>query len=188
MIEIIPNWHPILVHFTVALLSVAVALYLVVPILPAISARQELAIVARWSLWIGTVLALATAATGWLASNSVAHDDISHAAMTEHRNWALATMGLFVILALWSWARWRQQRPSGGMVSIIFLMVLTVGGVMLTSTAWHGAELVYRYGLGVMSLPKVAATEPGHGPAQQGPATPEPVRAPPPHDHSTHSH
>ena len=44
MIEIIPNWHPVFVHFTVALLSVAVALYLLVRILPGASVRQELAI------------------------------------------------------------------------------------------------------------------------------------------------
>ena len=42
MIEILPNWHPIFVHFTVALLTVAVALYLLVRILPASGVRQEL--------------------------------------------------------------------------------------------------------------------------------------------------
>jgi hypothetical protein len=30
MFEIIPNWHPIFVHFTVALLSLAVGLFVVV--------------------------------------------------------------------------------------------------------------------------------------------------------------
>ena len=68
-------------HYTVALLSVAVAPYLLVRILPAASVRQG------------------------LAYNSVVHDDIAHAAMTEHRNWALVTASLFVILALWPWGR-----------------------------------------------------------------------------------
>jgi uncharacterized membrane protein len=29
MIEIIPNWHPILVHFTIALLAIATLLFVV---------------------------------------------------------------------------------------------------------------------------------------------------------------
>ncbi len=91
MIEIIPNWHPIFVHFTVALLSVAVLLQLVASRLPATTVRDELTVVARWSLWLGTLLAIATATTGWIAYNSVAHDEVSHAAMTDHRNWALVT-------------------------------------------------------------------------------------------------
>ena len=188
MIEIIPNWHPVFVHFTVALLSVAVALYLLVRILPGTSVRQELAIVARWSLWIGAVLALATAAAGWLAYNSVAHDDISHAAMTEHRNWALVTATIFVILALWSWGQWWQQHPSGGVTGVVFLLALTVGGVLLAGTAWRGAELVYRYGLGVMSLPKIAAEEASYGHAQENVDTPAPAKPAQPqaHDHSTH--
>ena len=187
MIEILPNWHPIFVHFTVALLTVAVALYLLVRILPASGVRQELAIVARWSLWIGAALAVATATAGWLAYNSVAHDDISHAAMTEHRNWALATAALFIMLALWSGARWWKQHPSEGGTGIFFLMILAVGGVLLASTAWHGAELVYRYGLGVMALPKVEVEETAHGHAQQNPDTSLPVPSPV-HDHSTHKH
>ena len=89
MIEIIPNWHPLLVHFTVALLSLAVLVHLAVLLpLPA-GVRAEGKVVARWLLWLGALFAIATAATGWLAYNSVEHDDISHAAMTVHRNWAL---------------------------------------------------------------------------------------------------
>ena len=47
MIEIIPNWHPIFVHFTVALLFVAVALYPLSYLLPATTVRDEFTIVAR---------------------------------------------------------------------------------------------------------------------------------------------
>src|SRR3989304_5394024 len=98
MIEIIPNWHPILVHFTVGLL----------------------------------------AGPGWPAYNSFDHDDVSHAAMTTHRNWALPTVGLFVVLALWS--VWRHVARPGSLAPLInaaFLATLVAGGVLLGSTAWH---------------------------------------------------
>ena len=105
MIEIIPNWHPMLVHFTVGLLSLSVFLHVLARLPLSSSLRGEWRIVAEWLLWLGGVFALATAVTGWLAYNSVEHDDVSHAAMTTHRNWALPTAGC-------SWC-WRYGRRGG---------------------------------------------------------------------------
>lgn len=150
MIEIIPNWHPVFVHFTVALLSVAVLLSLLVRFMPAGKLREQWQWVAQWNLWLGAGITLLTVAAGVLAYNSVAHDTPSHEAMTEHRNWALVTAALFIALATWSWLRVRSRKSP----STALLLGLLVGGVLLASTAWRGGEVVYRYGLGVMSLPK----------------------------------
>jgi uncharacterized membrane protein len=163
MIEIIPNWHPVFVHFTVGLLGLAVVFHLAARLLPAGGLRRDWSVLARWLLWIGAAFALATAYTGWLAYHSVAHDGPSHAAMKVHRNWALATAGLFVTAALWSCWRGRTRERAAWP----FVVVLLVGGGLLASTAWHGAELVYRHGLGVMSLPQVE--DGGH--AHQHPGT-----------------
>jgi uncharacterized membrane protein len=181
MIEIIPNWHPMLVHFTVALLALAVVLswFTWLP-LPG-RLRSEWGLVARWLLWFGSAFAIATAVTGWLAYNSVDHDDLSHIAMTDHRNWALVTLGLFLLLAGWSsWERFRDREPGAGKVGIVFLALLTIGGGLLASTAWRGAELVFRHGLGVMSLPNTGVKAVNRD--QSGNSTPLA------HDHSTHTH
>lgn len=184
MIELIPNWHPILVHFTVALLSLAVVLHLLTLLpLPA-ALRTDWKVVARWLLWLGALFAMATALTGWWAYNSVEHDDVSHAAMTEHRNWALLTLGLFVFVALWSIWSYLKGLGSSGMVSVLFSLALVAGAILLSSTAWHGAELVYRYGLGVMSLPN-SAKPTAHVDEDTHSTTPA---VKPSHDHSTHQH
>ena len=39
---------------------------------------------------------------------------------------------------------------------------MAVAGSVLVSTAWHGGEVVYRYGIGVMSLPNVEEGADGH--------------------------
>ncbi|MDX1252454.1 MAG: DUF2231 domain-containing protein [Gammaproteobacteria bacterium] len=150
MIEIIPNWHPIFVHFTVALLTVAIAFFALVRFTKNQRLREQWLTVAYWNLWLGGGFSVITGIAGWFAFNSVNHDTPSHEAMIEHRDLALITIAVVVPLALWSWWKYR----AGGKVNGVFLVLLLASGGLLASTAWHGAELVYRYGLGVKSLPK----------------------------------
>jgi len=149
MFTIIPNWHPVFVHFTVALLSLSVALYVVIPFVKS-PLKEQWITVSRWTLWFGAGFAIITGLTGLDAYNTVAHDTPSHVAMTDHRNWAIATISLFLILAAWSIVWVRKNKPLGA----AFMALMLIAGGVLTSTAWHGGEVVYRYGLGVMSLPK----------------------------------
>ncbi len=150
MIEILPNWHPIFVHFTIALLAISVLLFVL-----AIAARsqtwsQDVMMTAHWNLWLGAAFTVITIGAGLYAYNTVAHDDPSHAAMTDHRNWAFATAALFWSLALFSgWKKKLRREPS-----MIFVAALVLSSGILLTTAWKGGELVYRYGLGVMSMPQ----------------------------------
>jgi len=146
MIEIIPNWHPLFVHFTVALLTISLGLF----VLSRLVDCDKAVVVAKWNLWIGSAITLITVALGFYAYNTVAHDTPSHEAMTEHRNLALITVSLLLPVLIWSVITHRNGRTLG----LAFVGLFLVQGAVLASTAWHGGELVYRHGLGVMSLPK----------------------------------
>lgn len=150
MTEIIPNWHPVFVHFTVALLIIATIAHLLSHFLPDGELVRQLTIVARWNLWFGVGFTLLTVAAGWYAYATVSHDAPSHIAMTEHRNWAMATFVLFLGVAGWEYYLSRRGKGKGW----LFTGLLAIAAGLLLSTAWHGGELVYRYGLGVMSMPK----------------------------------
>jgi uncharacterized membrane protein len=166
MIEIIPNWHPIFVHFTVALFSIAILFYLLAIVIPVgKSLKTNWHRFARWCLWIGMSITFITVAAGYQAYNTVAHDTPSHLAMTEHSYWAYATASLFVILTIWSiWLHINNRLPA-----MLFLVLALIGGGLLSATAWKGGEAVYRYGLGVMSLPTVAKdSDGGHGSHSHG--------------------
>ncbi len=159
MPEIIPNYHPLLVHFTIALLSISVVFYIAREGLPARHRwREQWLHMANWSLWSGSVLTLATVIAGWDAYNTVAHDTPSHEAMTLHRNWALPTAVLFLLLGV---VRIYQVRNST-LPGKTFLSAAFIAAIMLMMTGWLGAEAVYRYGLGVMALPKVESGADGH--------------------------
>ncbi len=197
MIEIIPNWHPILVHFTVGLLATSTVFYLVGYALK----KENLLIVARWNLWLGVLITIGTVLLGFYAYNTVAHDGISHLAMMDHRNWAVMTATLYLLLAGWAFLTQRGAKT----VSLIFLLIILLASPLLATTAYKGAEVVYRHGVGVMRIPEIHG-DGGHGAhshdhvQQDGGAVSHPIQDVPKsnikkktghshddHDHSTHS-
>jgi uncharacterized membrane protein len=107
-------------------------------------------LVAQWNLWLGIILTGLTVLLGWLAFNSVSHDDAAHELMLAHRNWALATAVIFAVLALWSFLDRQKKRY----LSWIFAALMIAASCLLLSTALRGGELVYGHGLAVSALPK----------------------------------
>lgn len=193
-IEIIPNWHPILVHFTVALLSVSVALFLIESFVRKRPWHIQLVTVARWNLWLGALAAVATVIAGFDAFNSIPHSsENQHLAMLDHRKWALSTAGLFIVLAAWSLsASLRGKADFSKAKNFVFVSLMTIAGLMLATTGYKGAELVYRHGLGVipMQVGMMAGHNHNHSHGGEGHgATPEPVQLPVTETHDEgHSH
>ena len=114
------------------------------------SIKEQLKTLAYWNLWLGTGFSIITAIAGWFAYNSVVHDTPSHEAMTDHRNWAIVTLLVFIGISLWSVKQYKSIKETG----LVFTFVMVMALVLLMSTGWRGSEAVYRYGLGVMSLPQ----------------------------------
>ena len=150
-----PNLHPVLVHFTVGLLATA-ALLLSISTFSSSQKpwRASMQSAGDWMLGLGLAAAIATLVAGFIAFYTVAHDALSHAAMTVHRNWAIATLSLFLLVGFWRFKR-REATPS-----TLFALTLLFATGLLTTTAWWGGRLVYEHGIGVKSLP--AASGEGH--------------------------
>jgi len=149
MIEILPNWHPLFVHFTVALFSMSVVFFVVQLPFAKTEIGDNFMVIARYSLWLGVLFSIATIIAGWDAYNTVNHDTPSHSAMTDHRNWGLVTFAVFVFSAIW----WKIVKNTSEKASLAFLLCLFVGAGLLVNTGHKGSQLVYKFGLGVKSLP-----------------------------------
>tara|TARA_R110002050_G_scaffold57423_5_gene129359 strand:- start:281128 stop:281775 length:648 start_codon:yes stop_codon:yes gene_type:complete len=154
MITILPNWHPIFVHFSIGLLGTSVLFYFAAALLRNDHKwKQQWQHMANWSLWSGCLVTLFTISAGWYAYNTVAHDGASHAAMTLHRNWALVTASLFLILGLVAINIVKRNKAP----RTLFLSFSAIALALLMITGFLGGEAVYRHGLGVLSLPSVEA-------------------------------
>jgi uncharacterized membrane protein len=157
--ELIPNAHPIAVHFPIALTLIALLFSLGARVGSRHNLATQLATVGHWALWISGVTAIIAASLGWLAFNSVDHDDAGHAAMLIHRNWAIPTAIGLLFLAMWDVFKSRAHQ----VMSWFTLIVLSLLSGSVAITGWLGGEVVYRHGIGVLSLPEIAVGSGSHG-------------------------
>ena len=148
-IEIIPNLHPLFVHFTVALLSTSAALFIFSRLF-ATKYQDELNITAKWCLWLCGLATIATVSAGFYAYYTVGHDGPSHIVMKTHRNLALIScLLIFTSIGI----------SLSSCKKFTFYVFIVFSALMVSITAWYGGELVYRHGIGVISLPN---TSEGH--------------------------
>ena len=187
MPEILPNLHPLMVHFPIALIAVSAVFHIAAIATRGKSCATHCAILAHTTLWLGALAALPTVLFGWLAFNSVNHDEAGHVAMLAHRTWALATLAVLVVLA--GWDAWRSKVDA---VPAWWFAGAVIGAWgMVATTAWHGGELVYRHGLGVLSLPAAESGqmhEHAHGAVMDAEEHPPAEAMHPDDDAHDHSH
>jgi uncharacterized membrane protein len=181
MPEIIPNWHPAVVHFPIALAITATVLLLAGRLFPAATLFPSCG---RLLLQLSALSAVVAAGLGWYAFQSVDHDAAGHLVMLSHRGWALASTGGLLLLALWDGLR---QRAGKGPHTVLLAGMFVLSG-SLGFTGWLGGEMVYRHGIGVSSAAFVspaAAVEAGPQvqPERPLPAASSPAAIPGEHVH-----
>lgn len=183
-LKIIPNLHPAIVHFPIALTLLALFFGLSARTLRAHSAVPFLAAAGHFTLWLAAFGAIVAVVLGWLAFNSgMNHDDAGHAAMLLHRKWAIPTALGLVLLA--GWDAWKCRINQ--VMSIPVLIYLLVLSGAIATTAWLGGEIVYRHGIGVMSIPPAEGA--GHNHQHGGTNMAEHAHeAATPDEHAGHQH
>jgi uncharacterized membrane protein len=156
MLASLPNVHPFLVHFPVALFTTG----LVFDLLLFARFREPWLDKAALSVFgIAAVLSIATAWTGKLAADSLAPalDEAAVAAVGSHGDWAFVTVLLFFAVAIVRFdALWRDRTvplPQLNRSRVLALPLSLAAQACLLATAGRGGELVYRHGVGVVTGP-----------------------------------
>ena len=144
-----PNIHPLLVHFPIAILFVAVLLDGAGLILRARPFWRQAAVL---MYVLGGVAVLVTYLAGKQAADLVFLSTEGNAALTEHADWALWTLWFFGIFAI---ARPLIDLTAFGKKTAVWVAMVIIpaaGLVLLFQTAEHGAKLVFKYGAGVQTV------------------------------------
>lgn len=169
----LPNLHPALVHFPIALLPAAV-LFDFVLLLRARAAWADRA--AAWLYSLAAIGAIAAMRAGQAAEHSVgplqpAARDLMH----EHEHLAERAVWLISALAILRlFATWRDRRTDvvpRGLLRVLLLAAGLAGIALLAGAGDRGGRLVYRHGVAV-TIPAAVAAPAADGPPKAGAAPP----------------
>jgi uncharacterized membrane protein len=156
----VPNFHPILVHFTIALFFTSVVL----DVIGYLAKKESLKIVGWWNLLLAGIFAVPTVITGLVAEASLPHTDEAHRLMEIHKILGLIVLGALILLVIW---RGFNRGALPARLSGLFLLVGIVGLSVMVAGAYYGGEMVYVHGMGVAPMMEQMASG---------------------HDHSEHEH
>lgn len=147
---IIPNIHPLLVHFTIALVSISFLMYVLEYTIRRLYPNNiigiEFAIVARWCLWLSMIFIILTGLAGLHTYYTVPHDEDGHAAMQIHKNSAIISLTLVLLIGILSILQFKNNKKP----NLAFIVGLFITQFAVMITGYLGAEVVYRYGVGVI--------------------------------------
>lgn len=141
-LEAAPNIHPMFVHLPLGMWPVALGFFVVA----AARRSERLLEVGRWLLYIATLAAFATSATGWLAAEEFGHDSPGHDAVHTHRDWMLAATAISALASALAFTLRRSAKPAHRWLPA-FAAALTLGVAVVGAD--RGAYLVFGRGLGV---------------------------------------
>jgi uncharacterized membrane protein len=140
-----PGWHPMVVHFPLALVVTAAFVLVAARLLRQERHAATLATVGTWNLCLGALAALFALATGLAAALDLHVGLAARQALSLHVKWAIFTTLALVLLAVWRGAGVAQEsRPSW-----VFIVVLMAATAALIMTGYRGGQNVYQYGIGV---------------------------------------
>jgi uncharacterized membrane protein len=143
-----PGWHPLIVHFPVALILTATPLLIASRLLRRESLSGLVATVGTWNLCLGAAAALIAVASGLGALLDLRVDAAVRQAVSLHMKWAMLATLLLVLLAVWRGAGGAPaSRPSWA-----FILLLLAASAALAMAGFRGSQNVYRLGVGVKQI------------------------------------
>ncbi len=172
------NWHPLFVHFPIALWPAA----LVFLTYGALVGSDTVWKSGTALLYAATAAAALTVASGYRAADALGHDSPGHDLVHVHRDFMLVALVLSIGASMV--AAYGQTRDSERVRPAVLggLLLVNVVGML---GADRGANLVFRYGVGVAHEAPPAADGhahdhgDGHGHDAPAPSPSAPTSAPP---------
>jgi uncharacterized membrane protein len=147
VIPIVPGWHPLIVHFPLALIVTAAFCLTLARMRPAQRYVKTLATVGTWNLCLGAVAVVFALGSGLAAVVDLHVGMAARQAIAIHVKSAVVTAVLVLLVAVWRGAGTAQDsRPSW-----VFVLVLWAATAALIVTGYRGGQNVYRFGVGVES-------------------------------------
>ena len=148
--ELLPDWapgiHPLIIHFPIALLALAVGL----TVLDIFYSQKWLKNATLGLYVLGSVSALAAYFSGTSAADSIGLNLKAEVAIGTHSDWALYTVIYFGVFTVLYYGVTFFLKKDNIIIRVILAIMAAIGFFVLGQTAEFGGRLVFEFGLGVM--------------------------------------
>lgn len=144
--------HPAIVHFPIALLTVAAFFGL----LSLFTKKELFREIAFWNLLLGVIGSIAAVLTGFIGEQNLAHNDEIHQVLTKHKFTGLGILILSFALLTWIWVR---KNKFGKVEYITWVLFLVLGTAAVFYQGFLGGKMVFEQGAGVKPMEQYM----GHG-------------------------
>jgi uncharacterized membrane protein len=145
LIDMMPGWHPLIVHFPLALIVTAACALSLARVLSGERMAASLATLGTWNLCLGAIAVYVALGSGMAAVIDLHVGLAARQAISAHVKSAALTTLLVTLVAVW--------RGAGAAVAArptwVFLVVLWAATAAAVVTGYRGAQNVYRHGIGV---------------------------------------
>jgi len=146
---LLPDWapgiHPLIIHFPIALLALAVGL----TVLDLFYSQKWLQNATLGLYVLGSVSALAAYFSGRDAADSIGLNLKAEVAIGTHSDWGLYTLMYFGLLTLTYFVVKFILKQNTMTIRVLLAVMAMAGFFILAQTADYGGRLVFEYGLGV---------------------------------------
>jgi len=147
--ELIPEWapniHPIIIHFPIVLLVMAVFASFVDLIL----SKEWISKSKIWLYVFGTLSAIIAVLSGRQAADSVSASFSAEMTMSNHSDMGHYTLWFFITYTLIQLLSIRLGKLNKKPIKILLFVIACIGLLLLLQTGDLGGKLVYKYGVGV---------------------------------------
>ncbi len=150
--QLIPEWapniHPLIIHFPVALLLVAVFIDAV-----SIWIQKDWLYKSTLMMYLfGTLGAIAAYITGRIAADTVNPSFKAELTMSNQSYWNLSTVIVFSVYTVLRLVFSIKLDPTNKIVRLAVLVIAVAGLYLLINTGDLGGKLVFKYGVGQFKL------------------------------------
>jgi uncharacterized membrane protein len=156
-----PNIHPVLAHFTIALFVAAV----IFDLIGYFTRNESLKAAGRWNLLFASISAISSVITGLSAASVIPHNDEVHEIIETHELVGYIVLGILTLLVVW---RLFVRGSFPARFGWLFLSIGLIGIGLVLTGGYLGGEMVYRHGLGVAPMIEHMSAEHGHLEYHQG--------------------
>ena len=139
------TFHPLFVHFPIALLIVSG----IIALIDLLKANEQLKKIILWNLIFALISFIFTISLGFIDANAIPHNEIIHKIMEVHEKIGILLFAITFILTMWLIIRISKMAK---LENLLFVILLWFAMALVSYNGYLGGKMVYDNGAGIKPM------------------------------------